>query len=126
MLVGKFREHASEYKNFEIWDVSGFEDFLNGNATIREIASKEFKITGAEKDNRTNKPVVKSIGLIRDILDLVNDKYFLVFEKNDEIHSELKAMQSMRSMNFGVDIGNIDETHVYIMIMDKTANKTFF
>lgn len=126
MLVGKFKDHAFEYKNFEIWDISSFQEFLDGNAIIREIAAKEYKIVGDKRDELIKQPVVKSIAMMEDILDLINDKYFLVFEKNDEVHTELKMMQVMKTMDFGIDIREIDETHVYVMIMDRVSGNTHF
>lgn len=125
MIVGNFKEHAAEYDNFQVWDVSSFEEFLEGNAVIREIATKEFKVVSAKKNDLFKLPVIKSIALMQDVLDLVNDKHFLVFEKDDEVHIELKVMQHTGVMNFGVDINEIDATHVYIMIMDKASKKAF-
>lgn len=125
MIVGNFKEHVTEFDNFQIWDVSTFDDFLAGNAVIREIASKEFKVISAKREELLKKPVISSIALIQDVLDLINDKHFLVFEKNDDVHTELKIMQHTKVMNFGVDISDIDESHVYIMIMDKASKKAF-
>ena len=125
MIVGNFKEHAAEYDNFQVWDVSNFREFMEGNAVIREITTKEFKVVSDKKEELFKKPVIKSIALIQDVLDLINDKHFLVFEKNDEVHIELKIMQRSKIMDFGIDISEIDESHVYIMIMDKASKKAF-
>jgi len=125
MVVGNFSENAAEFDNFQIWDVSTFDDFLAGNAVIREIASKEFKVVSTKREELLKKPVISSIALIQDVLDLINDKHFLVFEKDDDVHTELKVMQHTKVMDFGIDISDIDESHVYIMIMDRARKKAY-
>lgn len=125
MIVGNFRDHATEYDNFQIWDISTFKEFLDGNAVIREIATKEFKIVSDKREELVKKPVTKSIAMMEDVLDLINDKHFLVFEKHDEVHNDLKIMQRSKVMDFGIDISEIDPSHVYIMIMDKASKKAF-
>lgn len=125
MIVGNFKEHASDYDNFQIWDVSNFKEFIEGNAVIKEIATKEYKVVSDKKEELFKKPVTQSIALMQDVLDLINDKHFLVFEKGDEVHNELRTMQNSKIMDFGIDIKDIDASHVYIMIMDKASKKAF-
>lgn len=124
MLVGNFKENFQEYKDFQIWDVNNIDEFINGNAVIKEIVKKEFKVNEDKINEFKNKKITSHIPLIEDTLDLVNDKYFLVFEKSDQNHNDLIYLQATNVMNFGVDIKEIDSGHVYIMIMEK-SKKSF-
>lgn len=119
MLVTNISENVINYENFEIWDIDSFQSFLEGNSIIKEIATKEFKVTGEKKELLTEQKVTENIAIIEDVLDLINDKHFYIFLMHDPNHLELVGMQRTSSMDFGVDITLLNPEHVYIMIMDK-------
>lgn len=119
MLVTHFAENAENYENFEIWDVDSFESFYTGNPIIKEIATKEFKVVGDKKELLYKQKITENIPVVEDVLDLINDKHFFVFTLHDPNHLELVGMQKTKTMDFGVDISNIDPNHSYIVVMDK-------
>lgn len=119
MLITHFAENAINYENFEIWDIDSFESFFKGNPIIKEIATKEFKVVGEKKEQLHKQGVTENIALVEDVLDLINDKHFFVFTLHDPNHLELVGMQKTNTMNFGIDISNIDPNHIYIVVMDK-------
>lgn len=119
MIVYQLEEKIHEYENFEIWNVENMSAFFEGNAVIKEIFQKEYKIKVEDFDKRRAEMPETNIGIMTNILDHVGDKHFFIFTLNDKNHRELVKMQYNKIMNFGLDIGLIDPSHVYILIMDK-------
>lgn len=119
MLVQDFKNTVSQYENFAVWDVENIDDFFEGNGVIKEIFEKEYRMPLAQlKQRRTEIPETDN-GLMAAILDLVADKYFYFFTLNDPNHLELIHMQESKIMSFGINIANVDPSHVYIVMMDK-------
>lgn len=119
MIVQDFKNTITQYKNFEIWDIENIDEFLNGNGVIKEIFEKEYKIPFHQFHERRLEIQETNLDLITSILDQIGDKYFYPFTKGDPNHNELITMQETKIMNFGINIANIDMSHVYIFIMDK-------
>lgn len=119
MLVTHFAENAVNYENFEVWDIDSFESFYTGNPIITEIATKEFKVVGDKKEQLYKQKITENIPVVEDVLDLINDKHFFVFTLHDPNHLELVGMQKTKTMDFGVDISNINPDNIYIVVMDK-------
>lgn len=122
MLTQDFRTTATQFQNFEVWDVENINAFFKGNGVIKEIFEKEYKIPFKDFYNRRSEIKENNLELINTILDHINDKHFLVFTKGDPNHNDLIYMQEAKIMTFGINIANIDLSHVYIIIMDKKTN----
>lgn len=119
MVVHNFLESANLYNNFEIWDITTFNDFVSGNKVITEIIEKEYKVTKDQINTDRNCIADSDMTIILKTLELISDKSFVVFTLYDENHQELIAMQEQKMMTFGIDIEDIHPDHIYIMIMDK-------
>lgn len=119
MIVQDIKNTIFQYDNFEIWDIVNIDDFFKGNGVIREIFEKEYKIPIANFHARRAEIMESDGALMAAILDMVNDKYFYLFTKNDDNHNDLIYLQESGVMNFGLNIANISDDHVYVVIMDK-------
>lgn len=119
MLVQDFKNTAYQFTNFEVWEISDLEDFFKGNQVLKEIFEKEYRIPLANLKTRRNEVPETDPGLMAAVLDMVADKYFFPFIFLDSSHQELIYMQEAGIMNFGMNIGNLDENKVYVIIMDK-------
>ena len=119
MIVQDFRENCNKYDNFEIWDIENLETFLNGNAILPQIFKTDYKMTVEELKTRREEIPQSDVGIIDSLLDQVGDKHFFTFTLDDKNHFELIIMQDTKTMDFGVDIKNIDKGHIYAIIMDK-------
>jgi hypothetical protein len=119
MVIHDFMENAFLYANFEIWDVATMADFYNGNKIITTIIEKEYKIKVPDLLQDRSLIEDSDMSIVLKTLDLIGDKYFVVFTLFDENHQELIAMKEQKIMDFGTDIENLHPDHIYIMIMDK-------
>lgn len=119
MLVQDFKNTFVQYENFEVWDVENIDAFFKGNGVIKEIFEKEYKISVENFNEKRAEIAETNIGLMANVLDQIGDKHFYVFTKEDKNHVELVQMQNSKIMNFGINIADLDLSHVYIMIMDK-------
>lgn len=119
MLVQDFKNTVVQYENFEVWDVENIDAFFKGNGVIKEIFEKEYKISVENFNEKRAEIAETNIGLMANVLDQIGDKHFYVFTKEDKNHVELVQMQNSKIMNFGINIADLDLSHVYIMIMDK-------
>lgn len=119
MIVENIKSNISQYKNFEIWDIENVDAFFSGNAVIKEIFEKEYKMRIHDFQNKRESIPETDLGLITSILDQIGDKHFFVFVLGNQNHTELIDLQESRVMNFGVDITQLNPTHYYILIMDK-------
>lgn len=119
MLVQDFKNTVVQYENFEVWDVENIDAFFKGNGVIKEIFEKEYKISVENFNEKRADIAETNIGLMANVLDQIGDKHFYVFTKEDKNHVELVQMQNSKIMNFGINIADLDLSHVYIMIMDK-------
>ena len=119
MIVKNFTETAKEYKNFKIWDVPQMDDFMQDNPVLNEIFLIDYKIPYIE--SRLNPTAVEDSDLevMHKLLDQIGDKHFFIFTWHDDNHSEMVQMQNLNIMNWGIDINEVDKTHVYIVMMDK-------
>lgn len=119
MLVQDFKNNAYQFTNFEVWEINNLEDFFKGNQVLKEIFEKEYRIPLANLKARRNEVPETDSGLMAAVLDMVADKYFFLFTFFDKSHQELIFMQESGIMNFGMNIGNLDDNKVYVIIMDK-------
>lgn len=119
MIVYQIEEKIKQFQDFEIWDVENMDAFFKGNAVIKEIFEKEYKIKIADFESRRGEMPETNIGIMTNILDHIGDKHFFLFTLYDKNHLELIKMQQMKVMNFGVNIESILPDHVYILVMDK-------
>lgn len=119
MIVQRFSENPFLYKDFEVWDVENMTAFFNGNGVIKEIFRKEYKIPLSDFEKRRSEIPETNLEIMTKILDLVDDKYFVIFTLHDENHLELVKMQHSKVMNFGLNIEEILADHVYILVMNK-------
>ncbi|MDX2362049.1 MAG: hypothetical protein QNK23_14665 [Crocinitomicaceae bacterium] len=121
MLVNNFIESCSQYENFQIWDIESMDDFLNGNGVISEVFQVDYKMPPSEFNARREEIPQTNMEIMKNLLDQVGDKHFLIFTLHDQNHQELVHMQDTKVMNFGINISKIDGDHVYVVIMDKVA-----
>ncbi len=122
MLVEDFRQNCTQYEKFEIWDVDNLQSFFKGNQVLAEIFENDFKISVEHLIENRSELVNSDMEIIKCLLDQVGDKHFLIFTLHSKEHLELIQFQKMKIMDFGIDIEQIQEDHVYIIIMDKKAN----
>ena len=73
----------------------------------------------SEFNERRSEIEISNMDIMKGLLNQVGDKYFLIFTFHDDNHWELVKLQKQKVMNFGVDIENITDNHVYILMMDK-------
>lgn len=119
MLVENFKDEASQYSGFEIWDIENIEAFFSGNGVISEMFQIEYQMKVSEFKEKREDISQTDMEIMKNLLGLVGDKHFFVFTYHDDHHSELVHMQDTKIMNFGIDIGSINKDHVYVVIMDK-------
>lgn len=119
MLVDNFRENCAKYHNFAVWDVADMRAFFEGNATLAEIFKIDYKMSVGEFEERRKEISDTNMQIMRQLLDQIGDKEFYIFTYHDDNHWELVQMQNLKIMNFGMDIEQIAEDHVYILLMDK-------
>lgn len=119
MIVYQIEEKIKQFQGFEIWDVENMDAFFKGNAVIKEIFEKEYKIKITDFESRRGELPETNMGIMTNILDHIGDKHFFLFTLYDKNHLELIKMQQMKVMNFGVNIESILADHVYILVMDK-------
>ena len=121
MIVKNFKDTCAEYDNFQIWDVENMDAFLNGNGIFAEIFKTDYKMSIAEFNSRRDEISLSNMEIMESMLDQIGDKHFFVFTYHNDNHAELVWMQDQKVMNFGIDINNINQEHVYIVIMDKKS-----
>ena len=121
MIVKSFKDNCADYENFQIWDVDNMNAFLNGNGIFVEIFKNDYKMSIEEFDTRRDEIEQTNMEIMVAMLDQIGDKHFYIFTYHDDNHSELVQMQDQKIMNFGIDINEIDQEHVYIVIMDKKS-----
>lgn len=119
MIVYQIDEKIKQFQNFEIWDVENMDAFFKGNAVIKEIFEKEYKIKVIDFEKRRAEMPETNLGIMAGILDHIGDKHFFLFTLHDKNHLELIKLQESKVMNFGLNIEDISPEHVYILVMDK-------
>lgn len=119
MLVTNFMNSCADYENFAIWEVESMNAFLNGNGVFAEMFKADYKMTISEFDNRRSEIEETNMEIMKNLLDHVGDKHFLLFTPLDQNHMELVMMQDNKIMNFGMDINSVNKENVYVVIMDK-------
>ena len=119
MIVSEFSDTCQLYNNFQVWEVENMDAFFNGNQIIPQIFGDHYGIDVKDFEERKGEIEDSNIEIMRTVLDMIGDKSFFVFTLHDEYHLELVKMQTMKVMNFGIDINQIKGDCVYIMIMDK-------
>lgn len=119
MIVKNFQETCKEYKDFKIWDVSDMDDFMSDNPVLNEIFLNDYKMTYEEAKLDRQAIISTDLKIMNDLLDQIGDKHFFIFTWHDDNHSELVQMQNLNIMNWGIDINDIQQDHVYIVMMDK-------
>jgi len=121
MLVSNFKESCTDYQNFAVWEVENMDAFFAGNSTLADIFKNDFKMSVDEFEERRSEITQTNMEIMKNLLDQVGDKHFLIFTFHDDNHSELAQMQTQKIMSFGMDIEAIKEDHVYVLIMDKKS-----
>ncbi|NOQ72081.1 MAG: hypothetical protein GQ574_08775 [Crocinitomix sp.] len=119
MIVKDFTENCKLYKDFQIWDVTGMDDFMSDNPVLNEIFLNDYKMTYVEAKEDRSKIKDSNLTIMNDLLDQIGDKHFYIFTWHDDNHAEVVHMQDTKVMNWGVNIGDIEKDHVYIVMMDK-------
>lgn len=125
MLVNNFKDTCFEYTNFQIWDVPDMDAFMGGNSILAEIFKNDYGMTYPEAKKKRSEIEDTDFQIMHNVLDQIGDKHFYLFTWHDDNHSELVQMQNLKIMNFGIDINEIDEDHVYVVIMDKKTGAGF-
>ena len=100
-------------------DTESLDAFFKGNEILAAIFKDSYNIPSEEFVERRKEIPDSDFDIMKNLLDLVDDKSFFLFTLHDENHLELVGMQKMNVMYFGVDIENIKNDHAYAMIMDK-------
>jgi len=93
--------------------------FFEGNSVLSEIFQNNYNIPVSEFNDRRLEIEVSNMDIMKNLLEQIGDKHFLIFTYHDDNHWELVQLQKQRIMNFGVDIENIADDHVFILMMDK-------
>jgi len=119
MLVTEFSDTCKFYEGFKVWEIESIDAFFKGNEVLATIFQDLYKIPMDEFDEKRKDIPESDLDIMKNLLSLVDDRSFFLFTLHDENHLELVGMQKMNIMNFGVDIENIKNDHVYAMIMDK-------
>ena len=119
MIVTEFSDSGKLYESFEVWEIESIEAFFKGNEILTTIFQDFYKMPIDDFVEKRNDIRDSDLDIMKNMLSLVSDKSFFVFTHYDENHLELVGMQKMNTMNFGMDIENIKNDHVYAMIMDK-------
>ena len=122
MLVEDFRQNCGQYNNFEIWDIENMDAFFKGNKVLTEIFETDFKMPVEEFREKRTEVEHSDMEIIKCLLDQIGDKHFFIFTLHNKEHLELIQMQKMKVMDFGINIEDIQEDHVYVVIMDKKAS----
>lgn len=123
MLVDDFSEMCRLYENFEVWDIENMDAFFKGNSVLTTIFEDKYNIPFSEFASRRAEIDQTNMEIIESVLVYVGDKSFYIFTHHDKNHLELIKMQEQKIMNFGVDISNIKNDHVYVIIMDKKLSE---
>lgn len=123
MLINDFSETCRFYENFEIWDIENMNAFFKGNTVLSTIFEDKYKMPYLDFEAKRTEIEETNMQIIEKVLDYVGDKSFYIFTCHNENHLELIKMQQQKMMNFGVDINNIKNNHVYVIIMDKKLNE---
>ncbi len=119
MIVKNFQTNCKLYKNFQIWDISGMDDFMSDNPVLNEIFLNDYKMTYVEAKADPTRIKDSNLKIMNDMLDQIGDKHFYIFTWHDDNHAEVVRMQELKVMNWGVDINAVEKDHVYIVMMDK-------
>lgn len=122
MTIGNYEEDYARYENMAIWEIKSLADFLDDDAVYQEIFKKEYGFAWSEfpeqKASFTDTPIM----VVSRILDYFGDKYFFVFERDNEHHNQLKRLQDKKIVNFGIDIYLMAPGKVFVLMMDKSKN----
>lgn len=121
MIATEFGETYTQFEKFSIWDVESMDAFFEGNEVLMEIFQNNFNMPLSEFNERRSEIEISNMDIMKGLLNQVGDKYFLIFTFHDDNHWELVKLQKQKLMNFGVDIENITDNHVYILTMDRRA-----
>jgi hypothetical protein len=125
MLVEDFRQNCTQYDKFEIWDVENMNAFFKGNKVLIEIFETDFKMSVEEFKEKRAEIEHSDMDIMKCLLDQIGDKHFFIFTLHSKEHLELVQLQRQKTMDFGMNIEDIREDHVYIIIMDKKAEITY-
>ncbi len=123
MIVKNFQETCSEYSNFQIWDITSMDDFMNDNPVLNEIFLNDYKMSYLESKERREEIPASDLDIMHALLDQIGDKHFYIFTWHDDNHAEMVQMQNLKIMNWGIDINEVEKDHVYIVMMDKPERK---
>lgn len=121
MLVEDFRQNCNQYDKFEIWDIENMDAFFKGNKVLTEIFETDFKMSVNDFKEKRAEIEHSDMEIIKCLLDQIGDKHFFIFTLHNKEHFELIQLQKQKIMNFGMDIEDIKEDHVYVVIMDKKS-----
>ena len=126
MLVNEFKSKLSLYRNFEVWEIAGMQDFFKGNSILKTIFETDYGIKISELKDCRHEIQENDLSIMHKILDQVGDKHFFIFTLLDPNHLELIQIQDLKLMDFGMDIAEIKNNCVYVMIMDKPNSEVPF
>ena len=119
MLANEFSETCFQYENFMVWDIENVDAFFKGNEVLKTIFEDCYKIPFKDYKERRTEIQETDLQMMTKLLNYVDDKHFFIFTIHDENHMELVKMQRSKIMDFGLNIEDIRNDHVYVMIMDK-------
>ena len=119
MLVKNFSQTCVDYTDFAIWEIENMDAFFKGNGVFEEIFKNEYKMSVSEFPARRSEIEQSNIEIVNHIIDQIGDKHFFLFTPMDQYHLELILMQDQKIMDFGMDIKEVKDDHMYMIIMDK-------
>lgn len=121
MIVTEFSETCKFYKDFQIWEIESMDAFFKGSEILATILQDFYKIPIEEFAEKRKDIPHSDLDIMKNLLTLVDSTSFFLFTYHDENHLELIRMQKMKVMNFGMDIEQIKNDHVYAIIMEKKS-----
>ena len=97
MIVSNFNTACVDYENFAIWEIKSMNEFLTGNGVFEEIFKTDYKMDISEFSERRSEIEQNDMQIIKNMLDQVGDKHFVIFTHHDPEHIEW----SLQSSQFG-------------------------
>lgn len=122
MTIADFESKYLMYENMAIWEVKSLDHFFEDDEILQKIFQEEYKFPYSELEKHKLSFSDTPLMVVSRLLDYFGDKYFFVFESNNEHHNQLKRLQDKKIINFGMDIYVLNPERVYVLMLDKTKN----
>lgn len=122
MTIADFESKYLLYENMAVWEVKSLDHFFEDDEILQKIFQEEYKFPYSElekhKDTFSDTPVM----VVSRLLDYFGDKFFFVFENNNEHHNQLKRLQDKKIISFGMDIYVLHPERVYVLMLDRVKD----